>query len=322
MLFSPSDAVEIELLILPGSNLNQIAAVLDPMRAANRALGSAAFGWNISTPDGAAVMTTTGIPIPADQVFSPQSQTGPLFVIASYGIRDGNWHSIIRALKSAAASGRDMVGIETGSWLLAQAGVLDGYRATTHWEYFEDFETTFPEIAAVDERYVIEAQGARVTTGGSGPTLDLMLNIIRTRHGFSVAREVANMFIYDSAKIGLTPQLGSNSNWSTPVDVRVAEAISLMERHLEEILTIEQIADQLKITSRHLLNLFVRETGNTIIQYYGKLRLHQARRLLLETRISVGEIAFRCGYSSSSRFSQNYARLFNQKPSQTRTQPA
>ncbi len=318
MFFSVGNPINVELLVLPQSNLNQIAAVLDPMRAANRCCGIPAFEWVISTPDGLPAVTTTGIPIPADKIFTSTQNSAPLFVIASYGIYQNDWKDLTRDLRLYANSGTTIIGIDSGAWLMAFSGLLDGHRATTHWEYLENFESRFSDVQVVDERYVIEDDGRLITVGGAGPTLDLMLHIIRDRFGSSSAHEVANMFIYDNPKTGLASQRGLTIDPPGLIDARVANSIAMMETHIEDTLTIEQIASQQMITQRQLLTLFLKETGMTTKQYYTELRLHHAKRLLIETKMNIAEIATRCGYSSSSRFGLNFARAYNKTPGQMR----
>ncbi len=307
-MFDHNNPICFEILILPQSNLNEIAAVLDPLRAGNRALGTTMFSWEISTPNGEATMTTSDIPIPASRKYQAGSSQ-PLIIIASYGVLGNDWRKLKQELASEKPS-RIMIGIETGAFLLAEAGFLHNCKATTHWEYLEEFEQRFPEVNVVDERYVISEDKTRITTGGAGPTLDLMINMIRFRHGIAIAHSVTTMFVYDAAKIGATSQLNVKSLSGEPLNPRVAETIYIMETHIEDIITIDDLAQMVSISARQLLNLFQKETGYGIKHYYQHLRLQHAAQKLKETNLSILEISQMIGYENASSFSRAFHKKF------------
>ncbi|TXH79765.1 MAG: AraC family transcriptional regulator, partial [Rhizobium sp.] len=197
MLTSANETLDIDLLILPETNLILIASVIEPLRGANRISGAELYRWRLFTPDGLPAQTTSLIPVPASSNFRSTSDTAPLFVLASY-----NWRrSATQALKmqlSQSARHRSLVaGIESGTWLLAEASLLDNASAAVHWEDYDDFALAYPQVRAVRDRFVID--GKRITTAGSLPTVDLMLEIIRQRQGYSLALEVSRLFIYEPA---------------------------------------------------------------------------------------------------------------------------
>lgn len=317
MLFSSAQKLEIEILVLPQSNLNQIAAVLDPMRATNRVVGKTVFSWRIVTESGAAVPTTTGVMIHPHERYEVGAQDTPLFICASYDILNKDWRALTKRLAREKKT-RTIAGIETGAWLMAAAGLLNTYPATTHWEYLPQFAETFHEVTVENARYVISEDRKRLTTGGSGPTLDMMIHIIRARHGLAVANEVADLFVYDVAKIGQLPQLASSRVTSAPLNPRVAQAIALMETHIEDTLSVDDITQNIGISARQLRNLFHQETGQGVKAYYLGLRLHAARRLLLETKAPLVDIAAQTGFANRATFGAHYRQYFQETPQQTR----
>lgn len=316
MLTSANEPLDIDLLILPETNLILIASVIEPLRGANRISGSELYRWRLLTPDGAAAETTSLIPVPACSAFRPTSDTTPLFVLASY-----NWRrSATQALKmqlSQTARHRSMVaGIESGTWLLAEASLLDNVAAAVHWEDFDDFELAYPQVRAVKDRFVID--GKRITTAGSLPTVDLMLEIIRRRQGYSLALEVSRLFIYEPASTQSAAELSPSTAGLRMRDPRVAQAIRLMEEHIEQPLILTRLARRVGVSARHLQALFQDGIGAPPHVHYLALRLNAARRKVIETKDSFAEIAAATGFNSASAFSRSYRASFSESPSGTR----
>jgi transcriptional regulator GlxA family with amidase domain len=316
-MLTPSDTpLDIDLLILPETNLILIASVIEPLRGANRISGSELYRWRLFTVDGSPVETTSLIPVPASSSFRPSNDTAPLFVLASY-----NWRrSATQALKmqlSQTARHRSMIaGIESGSWLLAEASLLDNVSATVHWEDSEDFALAYPQVRAVKDRFVID--GKRITTAGSMPTIDLMLEIIRQRQGYSLALEVSRLFIYEPATVYGAMELSPSTAGLRLRDPRVAQAVRLMEEHIEQPLVLTRLARRIGVSARHLQALFQDDFGAPPHVHYLALRLNAARRKVIETKASFAEIAAATGFNSASAFSRSYRASFSESPSGTR----
>ena len=302
----------IELLVLPGATLMLVAAVIEPLRAANRLLGRAQFSWHITTPDGLPADTQAGIPIPAAARFAPAG-AAPLFVTASYGWQAHARPALLARLASAARTRPLIAGIESGALLLARAGLLNGRRATTHWEDIDTLTADFPEVEVVAERFVID--GARATTGGTGPALELMLTLIRRRLGYALALEIAKLFVTEqAAPAAQSPALAL----ARPRDPAVARAVAAMEANLDEPLPIDRVARLAGISARHLQNRFRAVFGVAPHAHYLALRLAHARRLLIETEHPVLEIAGRAGFSGASAFARAYRQAHGETPAETR----
>lgn len=313
----PKDGVQhLDVLVMPETNLILAASVIEPLRAANRIAGRTLYEWRLFSPDGSAISTKSGIPIPVSGPFRPERNLVPLFVLASY-----NWQaymtSQIRMQLSQTARYREVIaGIESGSWMLAETSLLDNCRATTHWEDFEDFTAEYPQIVTVRDRFVID--GKRITTGGSLPTLDLMLDLIRRQHSYSLALEVSRLFIYEQERTGgdllQMPALGN----MRIVDARVGAAVKLMEETVEAPMTLARLARRAGVSARHLQDLFQETMGVAPHAHYLALRLNAARRKVIETRADFADIAAVTGFNSSSAFSRSYRAHYRESPSETR----
>ena len=210
------------------------------------------------------------------------------------------------------ASARACGGVEAGTWLVGRAGLLEGRAATTHWEDLEDFTAAFPGADVRPDRYVID--GPVFTTGGASPTFDLMLHLIRTRLGMAAALDVASVFIYDQSRAATDAQPLVSLGRLDGYDPRLAQAIRLMEAHVDRPLTIAAIARRAGVTPRTLESTFRKSIGETPGAYYLRLRLNAARRLVVDTRVAMADIAARTGFSSGAAFSRAFSRTFGKAP--------
>lgn len=312
-IFQPERTpLKVTLLILSGSSLMCVASAVDPLRAANRVAGETMFDWKIVTVDGQPAITTSGLPIVASGAFETGEKPDVLVLVGGFGTRDHVSHGLVSAVRRVARAARACGGVEAGTWLLGRAGLLEGRTATTHWEDMEDFAAAFPGADVRPDRYVID--GPVFTAGGASPTFDLMLHLIRTRLGMAVALDVASVFIYDQAKAATDAQPLVSLGRLDGYDPRLAQAIRMMEAHVDEPLTIAAIARRIGVTSRALEMVFRKSIGETPGAYYLRLRLNAARRLVLDTRVAMADIAARTGFSSAAAFSRAFSKAFGEAP--------
>ena len=304
--------LKVTLLVLSGSSLMCVASAVDPLRAANRLSGETMFDWKTVSLDGQPAITTSGLPIAVGGRFEPSEKTDVLVLVGGFGTRDHVAPGLISGIRQVAKAARACGGVEAGTWLLGRAGLLEGRKATTHWEDMEDFTAAFPGADVRPDRYVID--GPVFTTGGASPTFDLMLHLIRTRLGMAVALDVASVFIYDQAKAATDAQPLVSLGRLDGYDPRLAQAIRLMEAHVDEPLTVAAIAKRTGVTARALEMIFRKSIGETPGAYYLRLRLNAARRLVLDTRVAMADIAARTGFSSAAAFSRAFSKTFGEAP--------
>lgn len=310
-----------DILVMPETTLILMAAVIEPLRAANRIAGRDLYRWTLLSPDGQPAETTSGIPIPVSGAFRPERRQDPLFVLASYNWRRGATREM-KVKLARAAPGRSLIaGIESGAWLLADAGLLDGHAVTTHWEDMEEFSSAYPQIEMRRERFVTDRK--RITTGGPLPTLDLMLDLIRRDRGHSLALEVSRLFIYEQA--GTERRSGGpamsgilTASSGRAGDPRLAAAVRLMEETVDMPLVMTRLARRAGVSPRHLQDLFHRHLGVSPAEHYLALRLNAARRRVIESSVAFSEIAEATGFNSASAFSRCYRAHFRESPSETR----
>ena len=209
-----------------------------------------------------------------------------------------------------------VAGVEAGSWVLARAGLLDGHSATTHWEDFEAFSGSFPEVDLKLDRYVID--GKCMTCGGASPAFDMFLDFIRKRNGPAIAMEVASVFVYDEAHSQFDAQPLVSLGRLAKKDNRLEQAVRLMEKTIEQPLPVAAIAKRIGVSSNTMETVFKRNLGMTPGKFYLNLRLKAANRLVLDSGLSLREIAVRTGFSSLSAFSRAYAKGLGRTAIETR----
>lgn len=318
-IFTPSrHPLEIAVLVLPRASILEVASILDPLRNANRQLGREAFRWRIVSPDGAPVPLTCGIELPSHGALAAADGADALIVISGFGQAEVATRNLISDLRRMAVRFRALGGVDAGPWVLARAGLLEGHRATVHWEDLEDFANSFPGVDVVADRYVIS--GNRFTAGGAVPAADMMLHLIGTRCGAGVAGLVADSFLYDTRADGSRPQRPGLVPGAR--DRRVSDALKRMGQSLEDPLPLAQIAQSVGVGARRLEQLFRDDLAQGPASAYLELRLQMARRMLVDTDHSIQETALRTGFSDRSSFSRAYRRRFDQSPSQTRNRGA
>ena len=195
-----------------------------------------------------------GLPLASELKFDVKKGADVLIIVAGFDSDLYASRASVTAIGKAASLYACVGGVEAGSLVLARAGVLNGRAATTHWEDLEDFTHAYPEIDVRPDRYVIE--GKYFTTGGASPTFDLMLHLIRTRHGIAFAMEVASAFIYDEVHRPSDAQSIVSLGQLNKIEPRIVDAIRIMENNIEDPLSVKEIAQRIHISVRMLETLF------------------------------------------------------------------
>ena len=304
--------LKVTFLVFSGASIMCVASAVDPLRAANRVAGDTLFDFKLVSMTGEAPVTTCGLPVAVAGRFDAAENTDMLVVVAGFGTQNYVTAALLVGLRRAARSARAYGGVEAGTWLVARAGLLEGRAATTHWEDMEDFVAAFPGVDVRPDRYVID--GPVFTSGGAAPTFDLMLHLVRSRLGMAVALDVASVFIYDQSREATDAQPLVSLGRLDGYDARLAQAVRLMEQHLDRPLTVAAIARRTGVTARTLENIFRRSIGETPGAYYLRLRLNAARRLVADTRVALADVAGRTGFSSAAAFSRAFSRVFGEAP--------
>lgn len=317
-IFHRTDApLALDLLVLPETSLLSLAAVMEPLRGANRIAGRALFRWRLVSPDGRAAESSSGLPIAVAGAYDPgAADAAALIALSSFNVDRHGSRAVLALLRHAARRGLTVGGVEAGAWLLARAGLLEGRRATTHWEDLEAFAAAHPNIDVQPDRFVID--GPRFTTGGASPALDLMLQLIGARHGHALALDVASLFIYDPPGPGQAPQPQVSLGALGPREPRLRRVIAAMEETLSAPLPAPMLAARAGCSPRRLEELFRAHIGVAPYAYNLTLRLNAARRMALTSNAPMAEIAAATGFASASAFARAFRGRFEESPSAAR----
>lgn len=150
--------IDVVVVVLPESSIMSLASVLDPMRAANRVSGRQVFRWRLLSADGEPVILTCGIPIAVDGTFSLPLEGDVLLAIGGFNLDRHVGRRFIATLQECARHFGIVAGIESGCWLLGRSGLLNGRKATAHWEELEDFSQAFPALTVLGDRFVTDGK--------------------------------------------------------------------------------------------------------------------------------------------------------------------
>lgn len=306
-------------LVLPDFSNLCLANSVEPLRAANDLAAAPAYQVTLTSMDGRAVRSYSGFMAPVTARLDELLKRNPpdiLFVLASYNYQAHAGVEVTNSLRRAASVVPILGGLDAGTFILAKAGLLRGYRASIHWTAQQDFSENFPHINVLADRYVIDRD--RITSGGSSSALDLMINLIRTDCGEAVATAVSELLIFDTERPGYTRQMAHAPSGLEQKSPRISRAIEIMNKHIEMPLSVLDIANLTGISQRQLERDFKAVMNQTVAKYYLSLRLMAARRLIRETRLSITEVAIRCGFGSHASFIRAYKQYYDRTPSHDR----
>lgn len=288
-------------LIFDGFSNMVLASAIEPLRAARDMAGPDSFSWRILSISSGSTASSSGLIVQSDAKLADARDLDALFVVAGYGARGHAIPNTIKSLQSVSRKTPLLAGLDSGAWLLATAGLLNGRRATVHWQDLSLLAEQHLDVTVVDERFVID--GNRITAGGAAAVFDLMLRLIHERGGGALAFDVATMFSREARPAA--PQATSHTS-------PLVKAVNAMRAHLERPLSLPALSAAAAVSPRTLARLFEREFGSTPGRYYQRIRLAEARAIVEETALSASEIADRTGFSSAACLSRAFGEHFGQ----------
>jgi len=315
---SPDNSVPrvFNFLLVPNFTLMAYTAAVEPLRMANKLANRELYQWNTVSLNGGATASSSGINIPSDYSIHEAIPAGGLLVCAGTEVFRENTTSFQSWLKKAAQQYSPMGALCTGSFLLAEAQLLDGHRCTIHWEHIATLRETHPNLIVSQELFEVDRD--RYTCAGGVASMDMMLYLIRLQHGAELAAGISEQLICDRVRdkndrqrIPLRHRLGTGQP-------KLLEAVSLMEANIEEPMALDELSQHIGLSRRQLERLFKTYLDCVPTRYYLQLRLERARQLLLQTSMPVVDIALACGFISAPHFSKCYRLIFGIPPREDR----
>ena len=303
-------------LTLPNYSLIALSTAVEALRMANRVTQEDVYHWTIASLDGSPQTASSGLSMSPTQAIEAIGPVDIVFVCGGVDVEHAVTTDLLAVLRRLAQRHVALGSLCTGGYALAKAGLLDKYKAVIHWENMSALKEQFPRVIFSDQLFAIDRD--RYTCSGGVAPLDLMLNIIKDQLGSDIAPMISEQFILDRIR-------NDQDRQHVPLQARVGlfhenliEAAALMESNIEEPLALDEIAALVGVSRRQIESLLKRYVGEVPTKYYLDMRLRRARTLLLQTAMSIMDIAVACGFQSPPHFSKCYRNLFGHTPSAER----
>jgi len=299
-------------VLLNGFSLLSFASALECLRIANRMAKERLYDWILIGEGGDTVSCSAGTAFKLDDDLCALSRDDTMLVCGGLDIQVATTKPLLNWLRREARKGLVIGGLCTASYSMARAGLLDGKRATIHWENQDSFTEEFEDVRLTKSVFVVD--GNRLSTAGGTSSIDLMLKVIADDHGEDLANAVADQMIYSSIR---TDQDTQRLSVPTRIGVRhpkLSLVIQMMEANIEEPVSPSLLASEVGMSTRQLERLFRRYLNRSPKRYYMELRLQKARNLLMQTDMSVINVALACGFASPSHFSKCYRAHYQTTP--------
>lgn len=299
-------------VLLDNFTLLCFSAAVESLRIANRMSDQTLYEWVVAGEGGDTITCSAGAAFKLDMDLEELRRDDTLVICGGINVQGATTKKVLNWLRREARRGLKVAGLCTAAYTVAKAGLLDGKRATIHWENHDSFLEEFEEVELTKSVFVVD--GNRMTTAGGTSSIDLMLKIIADDHGERLANEVADQLIYSSIR---TDQDTQRLSVPTRIGVRhpkLSQVIQMMESNIEEPISPSTLARDVGMSTRQLERLFRRYLNRSPKRYYMELRLQKARNLLMQTDMTVINVALACGFASPSHFSKCYRAHYNTTP--------
>ncbi len=314
----PHEVRRFAFYLAPSLSMIAFAAAMEPLRIANLVSGRTLYSWTLHSETGEPVRCSNGVQMAVDAGLVDLPSRVTLFVCSGVDVHSAATPAVIGWLRRQDRRGVPLGAFCTGSYLLARAGLLDGRRCTIHWESLPAAGEEFPDLEFSNR--IFEIDGNRFTCAGGTAAADMMLRLITEQHGPGLSGLVAEQALYATR--------GANDEQRTSVSgrygvrhPRLVSILRTMEANLEHPVRPATLARQVGMSVRQLERLFRRYLNCSPKRYYMELRLTRARNLLMQTEMSVLNVALACGFTSPSHFSKCYRRQFERTPYRDRCAP-
>jgi transcriptional regulator GlxA family with amidase domain len=302
---------EVSFIMENGFQVMGLAA-LSAFEFVNESLGSEAYRLTVMSESGGIIRSSLGIGIetqPLTDFPDTLMVVGELLPQpSSPGLRD--------YIGRAGIHSRRVAGVCTGAFLLAEAGLLDGRAATTHWAHARALRERFPNIM-VDEDRIFLRDGNIWTSAGMSSAIDLTLALIEDDHGVEMSREIARKLVVYHRRPGGQSQFSALLEMEPRSD-RVRRALIYAKENLRNPLTVEELAEAASLSPRQFGRVFREETGRSPAKAVERLRVEAARAMLEEGRHHLDTVARDTGFSDRDRMRRAFLRFFGQPPQSLR----
>jgi AraC family carnitine catabolism transcriptional activator len=315
----PDAPLDIAVLLVPRFSMMALASVLEPFRIANRLAGRGLYRWRFVSPKAGPIEASSGLPITAELSVADPVTARRVIVCASFEPMAAVGRDVLRWLRRLDAKGAELWAVDTGAFLLAEAGLLMARPVTLHWEAIAAFAELYGNVET--RRSLFERSGRFATCAGGTAGIDLALTAIAEEQGASLALDIADQLIHQGIRDAAAPQRVAPVRRYGTRNPTVLRAIELLQGSIEQPPSLTTAAASLRVSPRQLQRLFAAHLGRSFKRFDRELRLERARELLEQTSLSVLDVAMATGFGSVEHFSRSYKALFGTSPGRARRVP-
>jgi transcriptional regulator GlxA family with amidase domain len=306
----------IGFLLLRDFALMSCAAAVEPLRAANLLQDRALYDLTFLSVNGGRAAASVGAGFDTVALRDVTAPFDMVFVVAGGNPMGARHVEAWRFLRAQGRRGVALGGISGGAAVLAQAGLMAGRRFTVHWQHYDALREESADYLMERRLFVIDRD--RFTCAGGAAPLDMMHALITTHHGAGLATRVADWFIHTRIRDADDPQRTGTAERYRIHDPVLVATVDLMESHIADPLSLDQLAALAGTSPRHLQRQFRMRMGTSLMRFYRDLRLDKARDLLAQTALPVLEVALATGFANGAHFARAFRDRFGQRPSALR----
>jgi len=303
-------------LIVPDFPFYGLFPAIEALRVANHNSDQHLYEWYLISENGGPVTATNGMTLAVDHSIANCSPLSVCFAVAGNHPLDHCSQSIVNWLRRIDRYGTRLGAFDSGIFMLAAAGLLDGHDAAVHWEIAPTLQEHYPTVSITDRIYQIDDR--RLTCAGGSSTLDLMLTLIASTHGRALMEKVANGLVHRPHRAGPERQLPDEPDAVAKDQLLLKKIIRFMAANIDDPQKIEGVSRRFGLTQRKLESLFKQNLNTLPSSYYVNLRMDHAREYLFYSGMSIKEIAVACGFSSPSVFCRAFRKIYRLSPRQYR----
>ncbi|GAB1645737.1 GlxA family transcriptional regulator [Krasilnikovia sp. MM14-A1259] len=303
-----------------GCQALDVTGPVEVLDTANRLLGDAESGYRIDfvSPAAPLVRTCSGVVIAADPLEAGEGPIDTLLVPGGWGLHDTLAdRALVSWIGKAAGRSRRVTSVCGGSFLLAEAGLLNGRRATTHWAYTDDLARRYPEVT-VESDSIFVWDEPFITSAGVSTGIDMTLALVEEDHGAAFALELARFLVLFFRRHGGESQVSALLDAQFADTSPIREAQEWILDNLDRPVSVSQIAAHANMSARNFARVFRREVGMTPGQYLERMRIAHARKLLETTDLPIRQVARRCGFGAPETFFRSFGRALEVTPAEYR----
>jgi transcriptional regulator GlxA family with amidase domain len=298
----------IGFVVLPGFQMLSVSA-LSVFEMANRETGRQVYDVHLLSETGGSVRSSIGIGVATEPFDDTNFDT---LMIGGSAVAGSLTPGVIKFLHQALERSRRIASICTGAFVLAEAGLLDGRRATTHWHRARELQARFPKVKVEADRIFI-IDGPVWTSAGMTAGIDLALAMVEKDFGADLARAVARQLVVYHRRAGGQSQFSALLELEPKSD-RIQQALAYAKRNLDKPLTVRQLAEAAHLSPRQFSRAFQAETGQSPAKAIENLRVEAARLMMEQSRHPIEVIARQTGFADRDRMRRAFLRAFGQPP--------